>query len=90
MAEVIELSIDFDGTELGRLDARQIFEDNLRTEVAEALSIPKDAVIIHAVDVANGEIQLGFLAGDAAERRRGRSDDGVDDARGRRRAVRRL
>ena len=69
MAEVIELSIDFDGTEgSDGSTLRQIFEDNLRTEVAEALSIPKDAVIIHAVDVANGEIQLGFLAGDAAER----------------------
>ena len=69
MAEVIELSIDCDGTEgSDGSTLRQIFEDNLRTEVAEALSIPKDAVIIHAVDVANGEIQLGFLAGDAAER----------------------
>ena len=69
MAEVIELSIDFDGTEgSDGSTLRQIFEDNLRTEVAAALSIPKDAVIIHAVDVANGEIPLGFLAGDAAER----------------------
>ena len=69
MAEVIELSIDFDGTEgSDGSTLRQIFEDNLRTEVAAALSIPKDAVIIHAVDVANGEIQLGFLAGDAADR----------------------